>query len=120
MPQESGSVSPSLEARILIGLADREHVERIIDTGFDGALVLPRDLVVSLGLPILGGEEIELVGGLLSWADISLATVRWLGEEREAEILITESPDHLIGTELLQGTRLTIDYVGRTVSITKE
>src|SRR5262249_42859978 len=118
--QESGSVSHSLEARILIRFGDRAHVECIIDTGFDGALVLPRDLVDSLGLPILGGEEIELVGDLRAWVNISLGNVRWLGEDRDAEILISEGNDCLIGTELLCGTRLTIDYAGGTVSITKE
>jgi len=104
----------------VIRLADREDVECIIDTGFDGALVLPRDVVDSLGFPILGGEEVELVGGVRTWADISLATVRWLGEDREAEILVTEANDSLIGTELFRGTRLTIDYAAGTVSIRKD
>jgi len=120
MPQESGSVSPSLEARILIRLIDREHVECIVDTGFDGALMLSRDLVDGLDLPILGGEEIKLAGNVRTWADISLATVRWLGEERDAQILVSDGSDSLIGTELLRGTRLTIDYAAATVSITKE
>jgi hypothetical protein len=52
-------------------------------------------------------------------ADISLVTVRWLGEERDAEVLISEGNDSLIGTELLRATQLTIDYAACTVSSTK-
>jgi len=82
--------------------------------------MLSRDLIDGLDLPILGGEEIELAGNVRTWADISLATVRWLGEERDAQILVSDGSDSLIGTELLRGTRLTIDYAAATVSITKE
>jgi predicted aspartyl protease len=81
---------------------------------------MPRDLVDTLGLPVLGGEEIELVGDLRTWADISLVRVPWLGEEQDAQILVSDGTDSLIGTELLRGTRLTIDYAAGIVSINKD
>lgn len=51
--------------------------------------------------------------------DISLAEIDWLGEERKVHVIVGEANDSLIGTELLKGTQLSIDYIAYTVSIAK-
>ena len=42
MPYEFGSVTASREAYLLVRFADGEAVECLIDTGFNGQLMLPR------------------------------------------------------------------------------
>jgi predicted aspartyl protease len=50
MPHESGSVNSSLEAIVSIRLVGAQAVECLIDTGFDGGLLLPGAVVASLQL----------------------------------------------------------------------
>jgi hypothetical protein len=42
-----------------------------------------------------------------------------LSAEYDAEVIVNEGDDSLLGTLLLAGTRLTIDYVARTVLVEK-
>ena len=119
MPHETGNVNASGEACISIRFASGETHECIVDTGFDGALFLPRTLIQRLGLPILGREPVGWVNQSYADMDISLAAIEWLGEARTFGGIVSDGSDALIGTELLKGTRLLIDYVVGTVSINK-
>ena len=115
MPHESGWVNSSLEAIVRLRFSNGVEQNFIIDTGFDGALMLPRFIVESLGLTISDSEEVKLAKGETEM-ESALAKIIWLGEERYAQVLVTED-ESLIGTELLRGTCLTIDYVALITSI---
>jgi clan AA aspartic protease len=119
MPHETGRVNASGEGCILIRFAKGETHECIVDTGFNGALFLPRTLVQRLGLPLLGREPVGSVNRNQEDMDISLTEIQWLGEERSVGVIVSEGDDALIGTELLKGTRLLIDYVTGAVLIDK-
>ena len=54
MAYESGEVNSSREALVKIRLGGGEGPECVIDTGFNGALMLPRLLIDRLGIPIRG------------------------------------------------------------------
>ena len=54
MLRESGSVTATREARVSVHFAGGAATECVIDTGFDGALMLPRAPVTRLQLPIVG------------------------------------------------------------------
>lgn len=118
MAEETGRVSVTREALLRLRLTAGETVECLVDTGFTGALVLPRALVMRLGLPIVGREVFEMVGGQRFIADVALADIEWLGETHTVRVIVSE--DTLIGTELLEGTRLTIDYKAYTVIVSDE
>ena len=117
MSHESGSVTASREARVVVRFIDGEEVSCVIDTGFSGELMLPRSVAEQLDLRIIGQEEFETVGTHVLIADISLAEVFWLGNQRTLEVIISDGDDALIGTEMLATTRLSIDYVGGGVAI---
>jgi clan AA aspartic protease len=116
MPRETGWVNSSLEAIVSLRFSNGVAYDFIVDTGFDGALVLPRPIVKGLGLTILSIEPVKLAKGITEM-ESALAKVFWLGKECDAQALITEDEYLLLGTELLKGTRLTIDYIALTVSI---
>ena len=118
MPQESGSVTDSREARVGVRFVSGEAIECLIDTGFDGALMLPRLFVERLQLAVVGRLVFQVAGGARINADIALAEVEWLAEERIFEVVVSEGEDSLIGTEMLDGTELTINYAALTVAIT--
>ena len=118
MAEETGRVSAAREALLRLRLSAGETVECLVDTGFTGALVLPQSLVTRLVLPIVGREVFEMVGGRQFVAGVALAEVEWLGETRTFRVIVSE--DTLLGTELLDGTRLVIDYVAHTLTISGE
>lgn len=99
-------------------LSAGEMVECLVDTGFTGALVLPQALVTRLNLPVVGREVFEMVGGRQFIASVAFADIEWLGEIRTVRVIVSE--DTLLGTELLDGTRLTIDYIDHTLSVSDE
>lgn len=118
MAEETGRVSTTREALLRLQLSAGETVECLVDTGFTGALVLPQALVARLGLPVVGREIFEMVGGQRFVASVALADIEWLGETRTVRVIISE--DTLLGTELLEGTRLTIDYIAYTMIVSDE
>jgi clan AA aspartic protease len=89
-----------------------------LDTGFTGALVLPQSLIARLNLTIAGRQMFEMVGGRQFVAGVALAEVEWLGAAKTVRVIVSE--DTLLGTELLDGTKLMIDYVAHTLTISGE
>ena len=98
------------------GLMGSVEVSAIVDTGFNGGLVLPITFAVPLGLLLLRVERFELADGTLreqflfqGWAQI--------GElpEVPTEIIVTFGGEVLIGPELLDawGARLLFDLPQR-------
>jgi hypothetical protein len=47
--------------------------------------------------------------------DVASAQIKWLGEVRRVDAIVLE--DYLIGTALLENTRLTIDCKARTALV---
>ena len=92
-------------------------IDAVIDTGFDGSLCLPLSLAIPLGLELHGRINYELADGTIKRELTFEATIR-LGEAmNQVEISLTESEDALLGSELLDGYVLEIDYGNRTVEI---
>jgi clan AA aspartic protease len=120
MSHESGEVTNSREARVRVRFAGGEVAECIVDTGFDGALMLPRAFVKRLQLPLVGRLIFQVVGGARVSTDMALAEVEWLGARRIFEVIVGEGEDSLLGTEMLVGARLTIDYIEHTLIITND
>jgi predicted aspartyl protease len=97
----------------------------LIDTGFNGELLLPfsmRDRVPHR--KIAGKDQVETVGGTIE-ADKASATIDWIDGPRDVELLF--SAEHvalrrnvvplLVGTRLLSGCRLMIDFLEEKTSI---
>jgi predicted aspartyl protease len=71
MAHEDGSVNAQLEAWLRVQATNGEIIECLIDTGFNGALVLPRAEAVRLNLTVLGCVPIIGVGRARMVADIA-------------------------------------------------
>ena len=120
MAREEGSVNARREAWLRVRTAGRETLDCLIDTGFDGALVLPRSEVLRLNLTVLGRVPIIGVGRIRSVADIAELEVKWLGKTRAVEVIVSGGDDSLLGTQLLDVSRLVIDYINYTVTVSDE
>jgi hypothetical protein len=84
MAREDGSVNARREAWLRVRASGSETLDCLIDTGFDGALVLPRFEATRLNLTVLGRVPIIGVGGIRAIADI--AELRSSGWARAAQL----------------------------------
>lgn len=120
MATEFGSINFAREPILPVRLADDVLVECIVDTGFSGALMLPREIIERLSISIIGKETFELVSGQFIVASLALIEIDWLNERRPVRVVISDGSDLLIGNELLDGNRLIIDYILNRVMWTND
>jgi clan AA aspartic protease len=104
------TMTPRTTVRVA-GLRGSAEVDAIIDTGFDGNLCLPILTAVQIGLELRDHTIVELADGSQKRELVFGGQVEFQGESRAVSILLTESSDALIGTELLSKCRLTVDFV---------
>lgn len=105
----------SLEVYRSDGSANR--VEAVIDTGFNGFLTLPGDVISQLGLAVTSTVQVGLGDGREIDLYQCCGDVSWGGRRLSVDILETEGGS-LIGMALLSGFRLEVDVVpGGHVSI---
>ena len=111
--------TPVIELKVR-GSQQELTVEGILDTGFNGFLCLPIFLAVQLGLALTDTITSELADGTIVDDELVFAgQAEWDGVMMDVTITLTRSEDVLIGTALLAGYRLELDYVARTISIEK-
>ncbi len=95
---------------VVLSAADGREVEieAVIDTGFDGFLTLPANLIEDLGLSLLGRMGAALGDGSKLRMGGFEATVLWDGGKRNVLVLQLDGAP-LVGTAMLLGHRLTVD-----------
>jgi predicted aspartyl protease len=106
-----GRINSNLEAVAEIRLLDQQgHVQEfqcVLDTGFDGFLMLTAPDIQGLGLIPRGSRTIHLVDDIETSLPVYLGTVTWHDQQLEISILETEGQP-LIGMALLENNTLTI------------
>jgi clan AA aspartic protease len=95
----------------------REVIDTVIDTGFDGFLSLPSEIIARLGLPWTISNLATLGDGSEVLFDFYTGTIIWDGQYRTIDIAESET-EPLLGMAMLYGYRLQIDNVeGGSVKI---
>ena len=74
---------------------------------------------LAIGLKLSGVGRFELADGSVKQEYVFAGSVMLGGKSIPIEIPLTTAEESLLGTELLQQNRLTIDFPRRNVSITK-
>ena len=116
-----GQVNGAYLADIPIDIFDsRRRLHRIravIDSGFDGELVLPGSVIRGLGLLRSGEDELYLPNGQPFLFNAYSGTVFWFNRERDITVLESEAHS-LVGKFLLAGSHIEIDMIpGGAVTI---
>lgn len=99
----------------IIGRKIRITVSPVIDTGFDGDLCLPLPIAIQLGLELSGSMEAELADGAVNKELIFTGLTKFGEETKDVDIILTESGDALIGTQMF--SYLEIDFEGKRVRV---
>lgn len=89
-----------------------------IDTAFNGGLVIPRKQIADLGLVKESSAEAILADGQSVELETFGCFFDWFGEGYETQIVASDAAYPLLGTMLLAGRRLAIDYGAKTVDLT--
>ena len=88
----------------------RQSIKTVIDTGFDGFLSLPSEIIVFLELPWRTSNMATLGDGSETMFDFYTGTVIWNGQYRNIDIAESET-EPLLGMAMLYGYRLQVDNV---------
>lgn len=88
----------------------RQVIDAVIDTGFNGFLTLPATLVTTLSLPWNASDIVTLGDGSETVFDLYAAIVIWDGRYQEVDVAESET-EPLIGMALLYGYRLQMDVI---------
>jgi clan AA aspartic protease len=116
-----GRVNPRGEPVVHISLISSTNRSRsytaVIDTGFNGTLSLSESLIRRLGWRWIGHESYEIATGDVVREKVFVGLVRWMQRIREVDVVASHARDILIGTRLLQGNRLFIDFLKCRVRI---
>jgi clan AA aspartic protease len=86
-----------------------------IDTAFNGGLVIPRKDVERLGLRQASTTQAILADGHPVELETFTCHLDWFGNTYRTQVVSNEGPLPLLGTLLLAGRKLTIDYKNRKV-----
>ncbi|MBF8254379.1 MAG: hypothetical protein HW373_1074, partial [Deltaproteobacteria bacterium] len=85
-----------------------------------GELCLSPRIIHRMGFERVGREAYVLADGQIVRADIHKAEILWFNHRRSVEVIALDNPRGLLGTQLLQGCRLTVQFGRRKVSINQE
>lgn len=111
-----GTVSSRGVPTISLSVGGRAY-RSIVDTGFNGDLELPLELLEVLQPEHVGEARSILAGGVVIIEDVYAVTIEFDGDFIEAEVTFAKGKEVLIGTGLLSKHRLEIDFVQRTLRI---
>jgi predicted aspartyl protease len=120
MAKELGGVNDEHEPIVTVEFVGGGKIDCIVDTGFNGTLFLPQSFIDENDFALIGNEEFKSVGQDEAHSTkLFSGAVKWLGDEFEISILMSERNFALIGAEMLIDARLEIDYAASTVVIEK-
>ncbi len=98
-----------LSPHLAVTLATGEELDLIVDSGFNGEVVLPKTLIARLKLPNDGTMFSLLANGSVVETEVHIGEIIWFGKILEVRIQATDSHEGLLGTELFQGCVVELD-----------
>jgi len=116
----NGIVDQSLRALLDISVSPTKETAptplRVwIDTAFNGGLVIPRPQIERLGLTQASTTQAVLADGSLVDLETYTCYLQWFDGVYRTQVVANDGDFPLLGTLLLAGRRLTVDYQTRQV-----
>lgn len=99
------------------GLEKTATFPALIDTGFDGYLSLPLTIALPLGLKLAYHTSITLADGSIKEELLFEAKVKLSRKWQAAAVFINRGSLALLGTKLLENSKLLLDFPNKKVQI---
>lgn len=95
------------------------QIEFLVDTGFNGGLIIPEQMTAGLDIKYDRGlEEFRTANEATFLASAASVEITWFGKAIRVPVATTEEvTEAILGGKMLKDCRLIIDYRQRTVSI---
>jgi predicted aspartyl protease len=123
----TGSVDDLGRPVVRIEVPGRDGVLAVIDTGFNRALLLEAREAQAMGFVLTEEiESVELGTSVRAIVRAAIGRIMWLGREVKVQAFVSTEPSTtnrsniaraLVGTELLAGCLLLVDFATRIVEI---
>ncbi len=118
----AGSVSTDYEAIVILSIrgssGQKQDINFVVDTGFNGALTLPLWLIVALDLVLRTSTLVSLANGAQERVNVYTAFIVWDGYIRPVYVEEANT-DPLLGMALLRNHDLFMEgVIGGIVTIT--
>lgn len=102
----------------LEGVAGLGEVRVVLDTGFNGELMLTYKTIATLQLDLLGQQGFFVASGDYVETDFYRGILPWFGNRRIVGVLATNGDHNLLGMDLLSDCIVTIDMPQKKINIT--
>jgi clan AA aspartic protease len=117
-----GTVDDKLRALLPVSVSatvtgQRHDILAWVDTAFNGGLVIPEKQISELGLAKESSAEAILADGTLVELETFACCFHWFNKSYETQVISNDGEVALLGTMLLDGHRLVIDYKTKTVEL---
>ena len=96
---------------------DNHSVEVIVDTGFNGELMLPEPIIENLKLDCVGDETYRTASGDVVNTSFYFAYLKWFKRNRKVGVLATKGKSALLGMGLLLPYTLVVSASENKVEI---
>ncbi|MBI1935102.1 hypothetical protein HYS31_01555 [Candidatus Woesearchaeota archaeon] len=94
-------------------------IPALLDTGFNGHIMLPEPTIMELALDQIGVSDYLTASGDKRFTKVYRGNIKFLNENIEVPILSTESEYSLAGMELFDNCKLTIERKKNIVDVSK-
>lgn len=109
MKQMTGWWGVDLSPYLAISTPTGESFDPIVDSGFNGALMLPITIIKRLGWEKRGTIQNTLADGSTLKAETFAGEILWFGTLIRILVQSTDHNEGLLGTELFQGCIVELD-----------
>ena len=115
-----GKIEGGLHPKIGIEIRGKivsQKFSALVDTGFDSYIALHHQTAAKLGLGIDHYTWVRYAKGKRVKESVCPASVLWHGKWKETEVILSNDEEPAIGTGLLQGSVVTMDFVKNKLAI---
>jgi predicted aspartyl protease len=101
----------------LVAQGKQTDLKFLIDTGFDSEVALSYDGADRFELEILQYAKVTYANGKSEQEIIARGKIVWFGTEREVRVILSDDEEPAIGTRLLKGCVMTMDFIHDSLTI---
>jgi len=118
-----GTIENGLHPRLKITLASKAgslDLKALVDSGFDGQVALPYFAADRLKLEVVRFVEVTYANGQKLEEIVCEGEIFWHDELHSIEIVLSDDDEPAIGTGLLKGCVIIMDFVHNFLTIDKQ
>jgi len=114
---DRSTLSPLVRIKMISATDEEMELPAIIDSGYNGEVILSESKIREMGLQFLGTIDAELADGEVVELELFRGRIKWFDRIQEVAIGASLSEDTLLGTLLLANCELNINFKDGSVRI---